>query len=350
MSHFEQMERERERQFQYELNKEIRPEERDYLENELEHTDRLHETMKEILDSIPHLDRRPILLVDAVDRGTVGSDFFTDVNPELLNYFMRIHTGHGFNRRTDKFDYRDFPSLLFRHLFGMEKDDPRLVTVRTMDPESELSLNPNDFSLVLGTGGEVNHKNTQEEYVHIVDKIKPFFSKLLDSNTPFAMACASHQLLGQAAAERAGHPSFIIDELKQEDGSPITETGIVDLFATPESKNNFYTSDLPDKFSIISNHGQYLTEIPPGAVSLAANRFKGQPIPTQLLAYENGISIQAHPEFSPAVDLIKQRLTMAQAAWEGITLPPYDGLDNRPTWTAREYLFPKILQDVLRRS
>lgn len=329
----------REMLFSQELRRELSPSEREFLENEKQHAFGHHENMAKIMDKYPNFK---VLFIDATDKGTVGSDFFKELDPELLDYFSQIHTGTNFNK--NNFRYEEFSEQLFKYMFGFKPDDLRFQTIRTINQNSSLPISTVKFDLVLGSGGEVNQLDTQPEYAEQLKKIKTIFEQVINTKTPFLATCATHQIIGELIHEMDGGEGTIIDNLHDEHGNELTESGVIDLFASEQTKISPLAINLPKQFSIMSNHGQYLTQIPKGATSLAENRFQNNLIQTQLLGYENGIGIQAHPEFSPAVILARNRLARAEAAWEGKELPTLAEVDPRATWQAREILFPAIVE------
>ena len=344
MSFYENSEHERERMYFQELTRPLSETEREYLNAELRESEQHHMRMKEIVDSMPELETKPVLFLDATDRGTVGSDFFTELNPELLNFLNKIQTGQPFPERKSQFDYRQFAGKTFGYMFGFEPDDKRFKLFRTIDPETRLPENLDDYSLVIGSGGEINYLHTQAQYLEQLTKLKSFMNILLDSGKPFFMTCATHQILGQAVHERAGNDSMIIADLKDQEGQPLTESGIIDLFKTGPGQQDEFTKNLPEQFSIMSNHGQYLTEVPPGAVTLAGNKFNGVPIETQLLSYQNGLGIQGHPEFDPVVMIARLILNRSLDVLKGKQVGKFPEPDPRNTYTAREVLFPEFMQ------
>jgi GMP synthase-like glutamine amidotransferase len=339
MQSFESESNNRERLFSQELKRELSPAEREFLETELQHTRGHHETMANIIEQFPDFK---VLFIDATDKGTVGSDFFTELSPELLNYLTQIHTGEDFSK--SNFNYKKFSENLFRYMLGFKSDDPRFETIRTIEPDSPIPDSTAQYSLIVGSGGEVNHQNTQPEYADQLNKIQEILKQVLHDQTPFLATCATHQIIGELIYEMEGGIESIIDNLHDEHGGEISESGVIDLFTNEQARSFPLTANLPEKFSVMSNHGQYLTEVPKGAVSLAGNRFQDKPVPTQLLGYKNGIGIQAHPEFSPVVIFARNRLARAMAAWKGQELPAVAEVDNRPTWEAREIIFPEIVK------
>lgn len=324
-----------------ELERKINFEERQFLESELERTKSHHERMNAIVEGLTIFKKKPVLLINASDKATMGQDWIADLDPELLDYFVKIQTGQSYTK--EKFDYKTFVPYIFEYLLGFKKDDERFKKVSLVHGD-QLPKDPSDYSLIIGTGGEINDFETQPQYIRNKEALRDFFALSRDAKIPFAVTCATHQILGQLIYEKNGGQGSIVKNLQDQNGHTVTESGLVEFTLNDTGKKSYLTSDLNHQFFIMSNHGQYLRELPPGAESLAFNNVCS----TQIIQYVDnnqttGIGFQAHPEISSAVLLLVQRYERAQAVQkEGVVNFSEIKVDTRPTYLVREKVFPKI--------
>jgi hypothetical protein len=198
-------------QINAELKRELSPAEREFLQTELEHSMAHHDNMARIVDSMPELHQKPVLFINATEFGITGNKWFNELHPELLDMFMQIQTGQHYDK--DKFDYRQFPDMTFRHMFGFGPDDTRFQSIRTVEPNAKVPETTKGDSLVIGSGGELNQRNTQKQYLEQQAKIKQILKQVLRDETPFVLVCATHQAMGQCAHELAGQDDLYIESL-----------------------------------------------------------------------------------------------------------------------------------------
>lgn len=342
MSTLETIPEQHESLYEKELSRKPSPLEINFLQQELERSQLHHEHMKTLVDELEILHSKPILLVDAADRATMGKSWIPSVNKELLSYFVKIQTGREYDQTT--FDYKKFVGQTFAYMFGFDEDDARFKKVSLVQGDT-LPIDPTQYSLIIGTGGELNDFQTQPEYEDIRTSIRTFFTKVLTTKTPFAVTCATHQILGELIHELHGGKESIVDNLKDAQGASTTESGSVVFTLSDVGKTSLLTSELDTQFNIMSHHGQYLTQIPPGAVSLAYN-----PVcTTQILEYlddnnnTTGIGFQGHPEMSNTVLMLLSRFTQATYAKNNQPIPQDTEVDTSATYSVRENVFPKVL-------
>lgn len=326
--------------YKQELERKINNTERAFLEAEVERTQRHHESMKTIVDGLEILKEKPILLVNAADKATMGQDWVANLDQELLNYFVKIQTGREYVKET--FDYKLFVSQIFEYMFGFKPGDRRFKKVALVHGE-KLPGDPSHYSLIIGTGGEINDFETQPQYEKVRSEIRDFFTKVIAAHTPFAVTCATHQILGQLLYEKNGGQGSLVQNLQDNNGQPVIESGLVKFTLNESGKKSLFTEGLDKDFYIMSNHGQYLQSLPPGARSLAFNEICS----TQIIEYidnnrTTGIGFQAHPEISNAILLLIQRYEQAQAVKKGLKPTAYIEVDTNPAYTVREKVFPKV--------
>jgi GMP synthase-like glutamine amidotransferase len=339
----------REQAYKSELERKINAEELKFLESELQRTKLHHEKMKGIVDSLEILKKKPVLLINASDKGTMGQDWIADMDTELLKYFVKIQSGQDYEK--ENFNYKQFIPRVFEYMFGFEKDDDRFKKVSLVHGD-KLPKYPSDYSLIIGTGGEINDFETQPQYLETKESLRDFFALSWNAKVPFAVTCATHQILGQLMYEKNGNVGSIVRNLKDKYGCPATESGIVKFTLNDAGKESFLTRGLDKEFFIMSNHGQYLQELPPGAESLAFNDVCS----TQIIEYKDnghtsGIGFQAHPEISNAILLLVQRYERAQVARKnGIINTSEIEVDTRPTYMVRENVFPRIFDLFLKKQ
>ena len=325
--------------YKQELERKINIEERIFLESELERTKSHHQHMNGIVENLEVLKEKPILLVNAADKATMGQDWIKSIDQELLNYFVKIQTGQNYSK--ENFDYKIFVSQIFEYMFGFKPDDQRFTKI-ALAHGGKLPDDPSKYSLIIGTGGEINDFETQPKYERIRKEIRDFFAKAIESKVPFAVTCATHQILGQLLYEKNGGMGSLVQNLKDKNGQPITESGLVQFTLNESGRQSFLTTDLDENFYIMSNHGQYLQELPPGARSLAFNNICG----TQIIEYDNGIGFQAHPEISNAIIMIVQRYERADMIKKGIQVSADVEVNTTPAYMVREKVFPKIFSFI----
>ncbi|QQS60328.1 hypothetical protein IPN41_04440 [Candidatus Falkowbacteria bacterium] len=338
----------REQAYKSELERKINAEERKFLEFELKRTRSHHEKMNARVESLEILKHKPVLLINASDKGTMGQDWIADMDTELLDYFVKIQTGRNYVKKN--FDYTKYIPYVFEYMFGFKKDDERFKKVSLVYGD-QLPKDPSDYSLIIGTGGEINDFETQPQYLETKESLRDFFALSQSAKVPFVVTCATHQILGQLLHEKNGGTGSIVRNLKDKYGYPATESGIV-KFTLNDGQKSFLTSGLDKEFFIMSNHGQYLQELPPGSESLAFNDVCS----TQIIEYKDnghtsGIGFQAHPEISNAILLLVQRYERAQVARKnGITNTSEIEVDTRPTYMVRENVFPRIFDLFLKKQ
>ena len=339
----------REQAYKSELERKINAEERKFLESELKRTRSHHEKMNARVESLEILKQKPVLLINASDKGTMGQDWIADMDTELLDYFVKIQTGRNYVKKN--FDYKQFIPHIFEYMFGFEPNDKRFEKVSLVHGD-QLPKDPSDYSLIIGTGGEINDFETQPQYTKTKEALRNFFGLLKDTKVPFAVTCATHQILGQLIYEKNGGVGSIVQNLKNRNGVAVTESGLVEFKLNEAGQKSSLTSGLDNEFFIMSNHGQYLSELPPGAESLAFNDICS----TQIIQYSDndkitGIGFQAHPEISNAILLLVQRYERAQVARKnGITNTSEIEVDTRPTYMVRENVFPRIFDLFLKKQ
>jgi GMP synthase-like glutamine amidotransferase len=326
--------------YKNELERKINPEEREFLQAEVERSRRHHEHMNSIVESLEILKEKPILLVNAADKATMGQDWIANLDQELLNYFVKIQTGREYIK--SEFDYKKFVGQIFEYMFGFKPDDQRFKQTSLVHGDT-LPADPSKFSLIIGTGGEINDFETQPQYEKTRADIRDFFSKVIDADVPFTVTCATHQILGQLLYEKKGGQGSLVQNLKNAKGEYVTESGLVQFTLNEANRKSFFTTDLDSKFNIMSNHGQYLQDLPPDAQSLAYNNICS----TQIIEYIKnnqtyGIGFQAHPEISNAVLMLAQRHERAQAVKQGVTPSTDIKLDTSSAYLVRDNVFPKI--------
>lgn len=323
-----------------ELERKINSIERAFLESELERSRRHHEGMNTLVENLEILKEKPVLLVNAADKATMGQDWVSSIDQELLNYFVKIQTGQNYSK--ENFDYKLFVGQIFEYMFGFKPDDPRFIKI-ALAHGGKLPDDPSKYSLIIGTGGEINDFETQPQYEKIRKEIRDFFSKAIEARAPFAVTCATHQILGQLLYEKNGGQGSLVQNLQDKNGQPLTESGLVQFTLNETGKKSFLTTDLDENFYIMSNHGQYLQDLPPDAQALAFNDVCS----TQIIQYVKnnqtyGIGFQAHPEISNAILMLMQRYERAQMIKKGLQPPTEIEVNTTPAYTVREKVFPKV--------
>lgn len=340
MSSIEEIPNRMELAFKQELERKINSIERAFLESELERSKHHHESMNAIVESLEILKEKPILLVNAADKATMGQDWISSIDPELLNYFVKIQTGQNYSK--ENFDYKLFVGQIFEYMFGFMPDDQRFIKV-ALAHGGKLPDDPSKYSLIIGTGGEINDFETQPKYERIRKEIRDFFAKAIEARIPFAVTCATHQILGQLLYEKNGGYGSLVQNLQDKNGEPLTESGLVQFSLNETGRKSFLTSDLDEKFYLMSNHGQYLHDLPPDAQTLALNDICS----TQIIQYVKnnrvyGIGFQAHPEISNAILMLMQRYERAHMIQNGLQPTVDIEVNTTPAYTVRERVFPKI--------
>jgi len=323
-----------------ELERKINSIERAFLESELERSRHHHESMNAIVESLEILKEKPVLLVNAADKATMGQDWISSIDPELLNYFVKIQTGQNYSK--ENFDYKLFVGQIFEYMFGFKPDDQRFKKV-ALAHGGKLPDDPSKYSLIIGTGGEINDFETQPKYERIRKEIRDFFAKAIEARVPFAVTCATHQILGQLQYEKNGGYGSLVQNLQDKNGQPLTESGLVQFSLNEAGRKSFLTSDLDENFYLMSNHGQYLRDLPPDAEALAFNDVCS----TQIIQYKKnnrvyGIGFQAHPEITNAILMLMQRYERSHMIKKGLQPPADIEVNTTPAYTVREKVFPKI--------
>ncbi len=326
--------------YKQELERKVDTIERAFLKSEVERTKHHHESMNAIVEGLEILKEKPILLVNAADKATMGQDWVSGINEELLDYFVRIQTGQKYSK--ENFDYKKFVGQTFEYMFGFKPDDERFKKI-SLAHGGVLPDDPSKYSLIIGTGGEINDFETQPQYEKIRKEIREFFSKSIEAQVHFAVTCATHQILGQLLYEKNGGHGSIVQNLQDKHGEPLTESGLVQFTLNEAGRKSFFTSGLDNNFFIMSNHGQYLRDLPPDARSLAENDICS----TQIIEYVKnnrtyGIGFQAHPEISNAILMLVQRYERALMIQQGLEPSRDITVDTNPTYTVREKVFPKV--------
>jgi len=340
MSRIEEIPSRIELAYKQELEREMNTIERAFLESEVERTRHHHESMNAIVEGLEILKEKPIVLVNAADKATMGQDWVGGINQELLRYFVKIQTGQEYNK--ENFDYKKFVGQTFAYMFGFKPDDERFIKI-SLAHGGVLPDDPSKYSLIIGTGGEINDFETQPQYEKIRKEIREFFSKSIEAQVPFAVTCATHQILGQLLYEKNGGLGSLVQNLQDKNGKPLTESGLVQFTLNEAGRKSFFTSGLDNNFFIMSNHGQYLRDLPPDARSLAENDICS----TQIIEYVKnnrtyGIGFQAHPEISNAILMLVQRYERALMIQQGLEPSRDITVDTNPTYTVREKVFPKV--------
>lgn len=340
MSKIEEIPNDIELAYNQELEKKINKSERFFLESEVERSQRHHEKMNALVESMEILKEKPVLLINASDKGTMGQEWIAQLDEELLNYFVTIQTGQRYVK--EKFDYKIFVSQIFEYMFGFKPNDQRFKKVSIVHGD-KIPEDPSHYSLIIGTGGEINDFETQPQYEKVRNEIREFFTKVIAAQVPFAVTCATHQILGQLLYEKNGGEGSLVQNLQDENGQLVTESGLVQFSLNEAGEKSLFTTDLDKNFYIMSNHGQYLRDLPHNAHSLAFNDV----CKTQIIEYvdnnqTSGIGFQAHPEISAAILLLVQRYERAQAIKRGVQMGT-DSMENIFSANmVREKVFPKI--------
>lgn len=326
--------------YKKELKRPLDNNERIFLESEVERLKKHHQNMNDLVEKLEILKQKPVLLVDASDKATMGQPWIADIDQELIKYYIKIQTGLD---NSDNLNYKEFVGLTYRHMFGFKPNDKRLEKISLVHGD-KIPTDLSNYSLIIGTGGEINDFETQAQYIKTREDIRNLFSRGIEANIPFVVTCATHQILGQLLYEKNNGYGSIVDNLTNEDGSKITESGLVSFRLSEAGKTSFFTKDLEPQFGIMSNHGQYLRELPPGALSLAENDI----CKTQILEYKNadnrpiGLGFQAHPEISSAILLLFDRYERGQKIKQNIPLAEKNQINTNSTYTTRERVFPKL--------
>ncbi|MBI3247939.1 MAG: gamma-glutamyl-gamma-aminobutyrate hydrolase family protein [Deltaproteobacteria bacterium] len=119
-----------------------------------------------------------------------------------------------------------------------------------------------------------------------IARSEDFLRQAADRSVPLYGVCFGHQLLAQTfggKVEKCRHG---------------WELGTVHLTLTDDGKSDPLFADLPATFTAQMSHGDVVTELPPGAVSLARNEHS----PHQSFRLGNAIwGTQFHPEFTPTI-------------------------------------------------
>jgi hypothetical protein len=89
MSKIEEIPNDIELAYNQELEKKINKSERFFLESEVERSQRHHKKMNALVESMEILKEKPVLLINASDKGTMGQDWIADMDTELLKYFVK---------------------------------------------------------------------------------------------------------------------------------------------------------------------------------------------------------------------------------------------------------------------
>ena len=326
--------------YKQELEKKLNTTERNFLDSELKQSEQHHQKMNDIVESLEILKEKPVLLINASDKATMGQEWVSQLDEELLNYFVKIQTGQNYEKET--FNYKVFVSQVFEYMFGFKPNDPRFKKVSIVHGDT-LPEDPSHYSLIIGTGGEINDFETQPQYEKVRNEIRDFFAKVIAAQMPFAVTCATHQILGQLLYEKNGGHGSLVQNLQDDHGQLVTESGLVQFSLNEAGKKSLFTADLDNNFYMMSNHGQYLQDLPYGAHSLALNDV----CTTQIIEYKkkdetSGIGFQAHPEITAAILILVRRYERAQAIKRGVQVVT-DSMENIFSANkVREKVFPNI--------
>lgn len=281
----------------------------------------------EVAERIPQ--DKYILYVDAVEKGTMGSENIDHIDEDRLKKVYEAETG------SSQIDQENFQADNMRYCLGFNKGDERFQKINAFKESIPEDLSENCVGIVF-SGSEVDMKDDEKkEHQKAIEKVQGLARQAKGLGIPMLGICFGGQMLAHTMKAE-------IDWVKNKAGGRERVVGLKQIKKT--DTENPLLSDLPDNFTGAQNHGQEIVRktLPKGSIVLAESESGALEI---VLFEEEGryfiLCLQFHAEVGPT------RLEMVQSGF-GVEIARDEEIFSNEATKAREVLFPLFLQKVLK--